>query len=86
MRVAAGSAGRSKLVRTTRLWVVVGSVAVVFGVLPILGSTARMVVIVAGMLLLLAATWRIQSQRTGEGSSQSPRDRYPQSQDTGGSG
>ena len=35
-----------------------GIVAVVFGVLPILGGAARVAVVVAGVLLLLAATSR----------------------------
>jgi hypothetical protein len=45
-------------------------------VLPILGSAARIVVVVAGVLLLLAATARKLSGRTGDGDPSDREHRY----------
>lgn len=72
-------------VRDTRLWFAVGVVLVVFGLMPILDSAARIAVTVTGVLLLLAATSRTVSPRTGDGDPRSPQDRpWPPEGNQGG--
>jgi uncharacterized membrane protein YphA (DoxX/SURF4 family) len=61
--------------RNTRLRLVVGLVAVVSGVLPILGSGPRIAVFVAGVLLLLATASRVHARRSGDGDPRGPQDR-----------
>jgi hypothetical protein len=62
--------------RSPRTWLVVGVGVLAFGLLPILDGAVRLAVIVAGALLLLVATSRILSRRTGDGDPRGPRDTF----------
>ena len=64
----------------------VGIGVLVFGLLPILDGAGRIAVIVAGVLLLLAATSRSLSRRTGDGDPRSPQDRTRGGTGGGGGG
>jgi len=75
-----------RLVHNTRLWAVVGIVAVGFAVMPILSGAARIALLVVGVLLLLAATWRILSPRTGDGDHRGPQERQPGMPEAGDGG
>jgi hypothetical protein len=72
------------MLRSARLWFVLGILAVVFGLLPILGNAARVTLVVAGLVLLLVVTSRVLSPRRGDGDSRAPRDRWPESGGGGG--
>jgi hypothetical protein len=54
--------------------------------MPILSGAARIAVLVAGVLLLLAATWRILSPRTGDGDHRGPHERQPGMPEAGDGG